>query len=294
MSFAFLSTLLVAFALITIEAQQETDISSAVGVVQRGYVVPSDTLTKYLYFPTASNQLYNLLNFTLFPCYGSLKWYLDIGRPVIPDNQNSCAFDWDPNLKKTWCAPATYNGTRYNILVQGLRTYSGFPLASAKFDMAIFLTATSYDEQVPVPGGSGKLDGALLDNLKKGDRQQLTLNWIGTGNANDAYTIYQHDNGANPVVDNPDSGYLLSSGCGLKDFMTPVAGIDIQNNNNEFSAVIGDLDPEKDYLFAVVVERNGGYLNSYKTLRVNDSPMKTYSSLVIAFCILISMFAKWM
>jgi len=292
MNFAFLTTLLVAFALICIEAQQGTDISNAVGNVQKGYVVPSDSLTKYLYYTPPA--VYPLLNFTLFPCYGSLKWYLDINRTPVPDNQNSCAFDWDPNLKKTWCAPATYNGSRYEILVQGIRTYNGAPLASAKFDMAIFLTATSFDDQVPIPGGSGKLDGALLDNVKKGQRQQLTLNWIGTGNTKDVYTVYQYDNGANPVVDNPDSGYLLSAGCGLKEFMTPVTGINIQNNGNEYTAVIGDLDPEEDYLFAVVVERTGGYLNSYKTLRVNDSPMKTFSSLTIAFCILVSMFTKFM
>jgi hypothetical protein len=268
----------------------QTDISNAVGNVQAGYTVPSDTLQRYLVYTPST--VHSVLNFTLFPCYGSLNWYLDINRAVIPDNSNACALKWNPNVRKTWCAPATYNGTTYNILVEGIRTYTGAPVFAAKFDIAIFLSEFDFSDQVPSPGGGGVIDGSLLENLKKGDRQEVTLKWTGTGNSNDAYTLYMYNNGENPVTE--DSGYIPTSGCGIKEFMQPVTGIDISVSGNDYTAKVGDLDPETEYWFAVVVQRSAGYLNSYKVLTVNDSAVKTYSFLVMAFCVLVSLFGTFM
>jgi len=288
MKIAFLCALVILFTWTNVFAQ--TNLDGALGKVQRGFVVPSDTLTRYLYYNPP--VIYPILNFTLFPCYGSLNWYLNINSVPVPNVNNSCVLPWNPNVKKTWCAPTPYNGTVFNILAQGIQTYSGAPLASAKFDMAIFLTEDSFDLQVPSPGGSGKLTGSLLDNVKKGERQQLSLQWIGTGNPNDTYTVYQYDNGANPISDS--SGFIQTSGCGILEFMTPVAGLDIKNDGNQLSTTVSDLDPEEEFLFAVLVQRSGGYLNSYKVLRVNDSPVNKFSVVTIAFCLLLSLFSKFM
>jgi len=230
------------------------------------------------------NMQWALLNFTLFPCYGSLDWYLNIGTIPVPDQKNGCALKWDPSVKKTWCSPPVYNGTTYNILAKGLRSYTGAPLAAAKFDFAIYTSNAQYDMQVPVPGGGGNLEGSLLDGLNEGERQTLTMKWVGTGQPNDTYHVYKWED--NPISE--DSGFHSSSACGIKEFMIPVTGITITNNENQFSTQIGDLDPEKELLFAVVVERPGGYINSYKTLRVNDSSVLRVSVVLLALCLFIT------
>jgi hypothetical protein len=268
---------------------QSDDLSNALNTYRSGYVVPSAAPMNRLFYYTVQGQI-PALNFTLFPCYGSLNWYMDVNQTPDPNNRTpACTSNWNANSKRTYCTfLSNNNGTRLYLLAQGQQAWAANPSASAKFDFVLIDTPGFYEQSVPVPGGNGILGGSLLENLKVGEKQEVTLDWTATGNPNDTYHVYRWDN--NPIADN--SGYLTGSACGIRDFMTPIADAVINSDGEKRTTKIADLNATKEYIFAVIVERSGGYMNSYKMLRVNDAVVSGVSLLVLSICAFAYMFQQ--
>jgi len=223
----------------------------------------SNTQTR-IFYELISPYAYNDLTFTLFPCFGEMNFFLGYGVSPNPAGNNTCnlLFAGIEREKYSCTIPFPRNNTIYQILVVGSGQYSGSASYSSVFDFLV-TNDTGPTTLVPTPGDSGNLQTSLK-TVMRGQPQELTVTWQGTGIDSDKYTIYQY-NGTIPT----NGGYITASGCGVKFFMSPRNDVAIQKNGETYTAVVTNLDAVNPSSVAVVVDREGGYTASYRVVFVN-------------------------
>jgi len=231
-----------------------------------------------LYYELPAPLTYPSLSFISYPCFGHADMY--VGYGFVPNSQyqnNTCNLPFIGYDKQDYACTINLprNNTMYNILVVGTGQFSGSPDYSAIFDFLV--TNAAADVLVPVPGNTGTVTATPLSNVKRGDPQQLTLAWQGTGNVNDKYSIYQYA-GSIPA----NSGYITATGCGVKFFMTPRTDVAIQKNGEAYQAVVNNLDSVNPTAVAVVVDRSGGYTASYRVVLFNGGEVLGASLIALA------------
>jgi len=276
------TSLVVLGLLVAANAQSALTAGTVLTGLQTG--IQSKTQVQLQYFHSSPNVV-SLLTFTLFPCFGQQDYF--IGYEFMPDpskTNNSCSLSFDGYERKRYsCSlPNPANNTQFNVLVIGKGQYSGSSDYSAKFDFLVDQSSTQYDSVVPTPGNNGQLQASLLSGLKKGQKQQLTLIWTGTGNAADKYTVYTYDS-----LIGSQSGYTYATGCGVKFFMKARTDLTIEKNGENYKAILGDLDPNAAFAVTVVVDRDNGYNAAYSAVLVNGGASLTssfiFTAILVAF-----------
>jgi len=242
-----------------------------------------------LRFSIPSNLRPTKTNFYVFPCFGSFNWQLGYNEIPAPGNpDNVCSQPWQEGSTYSFCFYYTPdNGTVFYVSAQGQYTASNSLNAAAMFDVYFYNGDYQIlNSLVPNPGNNGELVATPISKLKRGQKQTITLSWAGTGNANDTYTVYTH------VGSLDSAGAQTQTGCGVKNtgLMTPANVTITQTDTNKYSAVLTNVDPKKDLVFNVVVERKGGYINAYTATTYNGSSMIVVSPILMMLSLLIAFF----
>jgi len=254
------------------------------GVIQSGITTTIQGLetTKRISFTVPNDQRPSFLNFTLFTCFGEMDWFLASGYLPNPNGNNTCDAFWKGNDKKrSACSvPRPINGTTYYVLIKGRGQFAGSDVYSSIMDVLLFTSNDQYEALVPQPGSEGTVQTKLKDAVKKRDKQELTMTWTGTGNANDVYSVWIYE-GKTP----DNSGFLYATGCGVKYYMTQRTDVTIKDNGDgTYTTVVTGLDPVEASTVVIVVDRPSGYTNSYRAILVNDSTKNIVSLLLISLC----------
>jgi len=247
-------------------------------LIATGLIVssPTNTTTLQVFLQGYTPEL----NFTIFPCFGQLNWFLGGGflPNVTNTTDNNCNFYWEgTGIASSYCVlnyPA--NDTTTYIVAQAPKAF-GTP--SSKFDMLVFSRLEDFDRVYPYPGASGALAGAYVDT----EHTAVKLTWEGTGNPNDTYSVY-YFNGS--VSDS--SGHLTAGGCGVLDFMTDSQAT-ITSNGNVYSTKLSSIKG-KVITVSVLVKRLGGYLSAYNQLTVGGGIELIPCMLLLGILLFISIF----
>lgn len=228
------------------------------------------------------------LEWVLFPCYGSIQWWVTRNSVPVPGaKNNSCSSTWNAdNGDQSVCEVTSPKIATYYALLNGSGEFPEYPGVTAKFDFLLTSESDpSYGQIIPVPGNGGTVDATALSQLKSGQKQQVTMKFVGTGNPNDTYAAYVFQGN---LAEN--TGYSRYSACGIQLFMQPAAAANVQitNEGDIFTAVVSNLDPVKASQLAVIVERDGGYMAAYQVVQLNgiSSILSQCSVLLIILAIL--------
>jgi len=212
-----------------------------------------------------------------------MNWYVGSGYfPLITNS--SCNAPWAGQDKKleTCGFNNPRNNTYYDIVINGLGSYSGSTQYSSVFDFLVVTNSAEFNSIVPNPGNNGVITSTLQASQYKGQPSTLLMTWTGTGGVNDSYSVWIYTSG-NPSV---SSGYTFSTGCGAKYFMTLRSDVVVvPNGDGTFSATVTNLNSVSVTAVTVVVDRIGGYTNSYKSILVNGST--TFGVSLVLYIILI-------
>lgn len=214
----------------------------------------------------------NTFTVKVYPCFGSLNWYANIGAPATP-TRRIFEWEWKEGSKSSGFVrqPATFNST-LGVLFQGL------PSLYSKQDVLLWDTTTANPPWLPDAPSSG------ISSEVTGQGTGAILTWDTTGNSQDSYRLYEYEG---EIED--DSGYIDYTPCGVKEFMTDVTTqYDIDIDGSEATATIDGLDPETTYLFKVVVERANGYSDSYNTQIINGA-VAVASNLFLSLAALVAL-----
>jgi len=233
----------------------------------------------------------SMLYYILFPCFGSMSWYAQLGSVPNPDedpNSLACDQPWESKTSDFNCENfGPSDNSPYYVLVIGQKSYSSSSLYSSVFDFAFYTDNQTFSSMIPIPGNDGKVTSSM-----NSDGSTATLTWDSTGNENDTYSIWTYTGSI------PD-GSIPYTACGTEMFMSENSNAQISKSGDHMSVTLSNLDINTVTFVSIVVQRQNGYKASYELYSLNDASMLSPLMMPLfgawTFCIFFSDIAqRWL
>jgi hypothetical protein len=278
-------------------------LSSGQEVLQEWEWVKGTTITganQYHYFHYYAPAQNFKFNVTVWPCFGASELFIkNPGNPTSGNADVSNTYQ-DGDEFASYFAWIQYGLAYGPNATAGVRSVDNYPDTSdsAVFDLvynndAAASDANGYDDRVPKPWD-------IVEDLDSdNDQVHITYKKANTGLGTDVYTYWRF----NGSFDSLEKGWVYSTACGVRRFMTqvtPIAEEDV--DATRVKATFGVPFKEGfdgNHNFIVMVERTGCpggtecYEGVYPLIRVKDSAATltmAVSAVLLFFCVLFALF----